>query len=79
MQVYDISANQGEPSNFELVDAEHFWEVPIDGEGPCEDPVPAADGKRYTPSSGAPAQGSSPSGVHIVEPTNTIGSNKKKL
>ncbi|GAB4819794.1 hypothetical protein N2152v2_006840 [Parachlorella kessleri] len=50
-KVYDASAEEGAPPNFELVEGRpaQYWEVPLEGQGPCEDPVPAADGSLYQP------------------------------
>ena len=46
-QVYDISAEDGAAQNFEFVQSSQYWEVPISGQGPPENPVPAADGSSY--------------------------------
>ena len=48
LQVYDISAEDGAQPNFEFVQSAQYWEVPISGQGPPENPVPAADGSSYT-------------------------------
>ncbi len=47
MQVYDISAEDGAKPSFEFVQSAQYWEVPIDGQGQPENPVPAADGSTY--------------------------------
>lgn len=47
LQVYDISAEDGAKQSFEFVQSAHYWEVPISGQGPPENPVPAADGSTY--------------------------------
>jgi hypothetical protein len=53
--VYDVSAEQGEGPNFDLLDAVEYWEVPIGGGPPPDNPVPGADGARYSPpAAGAP-------------------------
>jgi hypothetical protein len=48
-QVYDASAEEGAPPNFQLVEGPpaQYWEVPLEGQGACENPVPAADGSLY--------------------------------
>ena len=51
LQVYDISAEDGAKPNFEFVQSAQYWEVPINGQGPPENPVPAADGSSYNVSS----------------------------
>ncbi len=40
-QVQDISAEAGAAPSFELVEAVHYWEVPIASAGPLENPVRA--------------------------------------
>ena len=47
LQVYDISAEDGAKQSFEFVQSAQYWEVPISGQGPPENPVPAADGSTY--------------------------------
>lgn len=47
LQVYDISAEDGAQQSFEFVQSAQYWEVPISGQGPPENPVPAADGSTY--------------------------------
>ena len=54
-QVYDVSAEHGEGPNFELLDATEYWEVPIEGGPPPNNPVPGASGARYSPPAGAAA------------------------
>ena len=54
-QVYDVSAEHGEGPNFELLDATEYWEVPIEGGPPPDNPVPGASGARYSPPAGAAA------------------------
>lgn len=53
-KVYDGSAEEGDSPNFTLVDAASYWEVPIEGGGPCENPVPTPDGRVYQGVSAAP-------------------------
>lgn len=59
IKVYDASAEEGAPANFQLVEGPpaQYWEVPLEGEGLCENPVPAADGSMYqaAPDGGAEA------------------------
>ena len=50
-----MSAEHGEGPNFELLDATEYWEVPIEGGPPPDNPVPGASGARYSPPAGAPA------------------------
>ena len=38
-QVQDISAEPGAEPSFELVEAVHYWEVPLASAGPMENPV----------------------------------------
>ena len=45
--MYDISAEDGAQPSFEFVQSAQYWEVPISGHGPPENPVPAADGSSY--------------------------------
>lgn len=54
-QVYDVSAEQGEGPNFDLLDAVEYWEVPIEGGPPPDNPVPSANGSLYSPPAGAAA------------------------
>ena len=51
--MYDVSAEQGEGPNFDLLDAVEYWEVPIEGGPPPDNPVPSASGARYAPPAGA--------------------------
>ncbi len=39
-QVYATDAEDGVPPSFELTEASDYWEVPIEGHGPPENPVP---------------------------------------
>ena len=39
-QVYATDAEDGVPPSFELIEASDYWEVPIEGHGPPENPVP---------------------------------------
>lgn len=59
MQVHDVSPEEGEGSNFELLDAIEYWEVPIEGGPSPDNPVPAGDGSVYSApaaaAAGAPA------------------------
>lgn len=48
-----MSAEQGEGPNFDLLDAVEYWEVPIEGGPPPDNPVPSANGARYSPPAGA--------------------------
>ena len=50
-----MSAEHGEGPNFELLDATEYWEVPIEGGPPPDNPVPGASGARYSPPAGAAA------------------------
>ncbi len=50
-----MSAEQGEGPNFDLLDAVEYWEVPIEGGPPPDNPVPSANGARYSPPAGAAA------------------------
>ena len=50
-----MSAEQGEGPNFDLLDAVEYWEVPIEGGPPPDNPVPSANGARYSPPAGASA------------------------
>ena len=50
-----MSAESGEGPNFDLLDAVEYWEVPIEGGPPPDNPVPGANGARYTPPTGAAA------------------------
>lgn len=54
-QVHDVSAEEGEGPNFDLLDAVEYWEVPIEGGPPPDNPVPSANGARYSPPAGAAA------------------------
>ena len=60
MQVHDVSPEEGEGSNFELLDAIEYWEVPIEGGPPPDNPVPAGDGSLYS----APAAGAAGAPAH---------------
>lgn len=53
-QVHDVSAEDNEGPNFDLLDAVEYWEVPIEGGPPPDNPVPGANGARYSPPAGAP-------------------------
>ena len=50
-----MSAEHGEGPNFELLDATEYWEVPIEGGPPPDNPVPGASGARYSPPAGTAA------------------------
>ncbi|KAK9840651.1 hypothetical protein WJX81_007029 [Elliptochloris bilobata] len=66
-KVQDISADSGAEATFELVEAVHYWVVPLADAGPLENPVSAADGSRYQPGvDHTPADGG--------EPTTLLGS-----
>ncbi|BDA47074.1 probable protein XRP2 at N-terminal half [Coccomyxa sp. Obi] len=58
-KVHDVSPEEGEGTNFELLDAIEYWEVPIEGGPPPDNPVPAGDGSLYSApaaaAAGAPA------------------------
>ena len=41
-QVYATDAEEGMPPTFEISEASDYWEVPIEGHGPPENPVPGA-------------------------------------
>ena len=45
-QVYATDAEDGVPPSFELIEAADYWEVPIEGHGPPENPVPGEPGPR---------------------------------
>jgi hypothetical protein len=60
LQVYDVSAEQGEGPNFDLLDAVEYWEVPIEGGPPPDNPVPGANGARYTPPATGAAAAAAP-------------------
>lgn len=57
VQVHDISAEEGEPSNFELLEGVDYWEVPIEGGPPCDNPVPAFNGTLYNGGAGTAVAG----------------------
>lgn len=38
--MYATDAEDGVPASFELAEAADYWEVPIEGHGPPENPVP---------------------------------------
>ncbi|KAL3155130.1 hypothetical protein ABBQ38_011187 [Trebouxia sp. C0009 RCD-2024] len=57
-KVYDISAEDGAQQSFEFVQSAHYWEVPISGQGPPENPVPAADGSTFQAGNGGGGGGS---------------------
>ena len=44
-QVQDISAESGAKPSFELVEAVHYWEVPLASAGPLENPVRPPPGR----------------------------------
>ena len=47
-QVYDINGDDSfGGASFELVDGVQYWEVPLEGHGELQNPVPAADGSLY--------------------------------
>lgn len=47
-QVYDINGDDTfGGASFELVDGVQYWEVPLEGHGELQNPVPAADGSLY--------------------------------
>ena len=57
-QVYDINGDDTfGGASFELVDGVQYWEVPLEGHGELQNPVPAADGSLYqvrsTPKAGS--------------------------
>ena len=41
-QVYATDAEEGVAASFVLTEAADYWEVPIEGHGPPENPVPGA-------------------------------------
>ncbi|KAK9862137.1 hypothetical protein WJX84_009854 [Apatococcus fuscideae] len=43
----DLSSEMGLLTNFELVDQPEYWEVPLEGAGPPDNPVPNAEGQSY--------------------------------
>ena len=55
-----MSAEQGEGPNFDLLDAVEYWEVPIEGGPPPDNPVPGANGARYTPPASGAAAAAAP-------------------
>ena len=55
VQVHDVSPEEGEGPNFDLLDAIEYWEVPIEGGPPPDNPVPAGDGSPYSAPAAAPA------------------------
>lgn len=48
--------------NFSLVEGGGWWEVPLEGAGPCENPVPGPGGAAYAPAAAAaaPAEAEAP-------------------
>ena len=58
-QAADIDGDNAFGPGFELVDAVEYWEPPLDGYGPPDNPVPAPDGTLY--SAPADANGDFPS------------------
>ncbi|KAI3430748.1 hypothetical protein D9Q98_009160 [Chlorella vulgaris] len=62
-KVYDGSAQEGGPPNFELVqEPTAYWEVPLDNFGPPDNPVPGPDGSLYQPSAAPTQTPSAPGG-----------------
>lgn len=55
-----MSAEQGEGPNFDLLDAVEYWEVPIEGGPPPNNPVPGANGARYSPPAAGAAAAAAP-------------------
>ena len=53
--MHDVSPVEGEGPNFELLDAIEYWEVPIEGGPPPDNPVPAGDGSLYSAPAAPPA------------------------
>ncbi|PSC71693.1 tubulin binding cofactor [Micractinium conductrix] len=54
-KVYDADAEEGGAPNFELLsEPAPYWEVPLEGQGPPESPVPGPTGAMYQPTA-APA------------------------
>jgi hypothetical protein len=47
VQVHDISSEEGDTTNFELLEGLEYWEVPIEGGPPPDNPVPAGNGALY--------------------------------
>ena len=58
----DLSSEMGLLTNFELVDQPEYWEVPLEGAGPPDNPVPNAEGLTYGAGleSGIPATTAAP-------------------
>lgn len=66
-QVHDVSPEEGEGANFELLEAVDYWEVPIQGGPPPDNPVPDANGKAYS-GGGATTQAAASSAAVLPSP-----------